>query len=261
MLAGVWLPSGSIVANVKGVVKLNASTELTLAQGAAVALEGWILPMEDPDSGVTMNALWDSQVPKDTPTNLLDLDADAADANPFYEPGMITWEFLIDIGLQPRRILHRHHIVSALDAIAIRQDEETPFIEHYFAGMIERVDIQRQFRVIEPSLVVFAVAVPDTLQTSSTAPVAALPEDEWGRIKYIDHVLEMAMLDLLGLTEAGAETPWEEASALLRSYLDPSMFETNSGTFVGVAWNAIGELVFDVVVPGRMPTKVLTGGR
>lgn len=259
VVAGVWVPSGSIISGVQGVVKLNTSTELTLAQAAAVALEGWILPMEDPDSGVTMNALWDSHVPKDTLVDLLDLDADAADAAPFYEPGLITWEFLIDIGLQPRRIFHRHHIVSALDAIGFRQDEETPFIEHYFAGFKERVNLRRPFRVREPSLVVFAVAVPDTLETSATSPVAALPEDEWGRIKYIDHVLEMAMMDLLGLVSAAS--PWTEASALLRSYLDPRMLETNAATFVGVSWTAVGELVFDIVVPGRMPAKVLTGGR
>ncbi len=82
-----------------------------------------------------------------------------------------------------------------------------------------------------------------------------------GEVKYIDHVLEMAMMDLLGLTEAGAETPWEEASDLLRAYLDPSLLEPNAGTFVGTSWGAFGELTFDVVVPGRMPTRVLTGGR
>jgi len=261
VIAGVWVPSGSIISGVQGVVKLNTSTELTLIQAGAVALEGWILPMEDPDSGVTMNALWDSHVPKDQTSDILDLDADAADARPFYEPGNITWEFLIDIGLQPKRIYHRHHIVSALDAIMIRQDEETPFTEHYFAGFAERVKIDRPFRVREPSLVVFAVAVPDTLDTSATVAIQAFTEDEWGRVKYIDHVLEMAMEDLLGLTEAGAESPWEEASQLLREYLDPRLLETNSGTFVGISWTAVGELVFDIVVPGRMPTKMLTGGR
>ncbi len=261
VIAGVWLPSGSILTRVQGIVKLNNSTALTLLQGAAVGLEGWVLPMDDPDNGVTMNALWDAEVPKDTGGDVLDLDSGGADASPFYEPGQITWEFLFEVGMQPRRIFHRHHIVSPLDAILLRQDEETPFLEEYFAGFREKVDIRRSIRVANPSLVVFAVAVPDTLQTSATAPVAPLAEDEWGRVKYIDHVLEMAMMDLLGLTEAGAETPWEEASDLLRAYLDPSLLEPNAGTFVGTSWGAFGELTFDVVVPGRMPTRVLTGGR
>ncbi len=261
VLAGVWVPSGSIIARVRGNVKVSGSTALTLSQAAAVGLEGWVLPVEDPDSVGTMNSLWDTHVPKDTVVNLLDLDTGAADASPFYEPGNITWEFLYDLGVHAQRIFHRHHIVSPLDAMFMRQDVETPFIEHYFPGFVERVDVSQQFRVQEPSLVVFALAVPDTANTSSTAPVAGLLERDWGRIKYIDHVLEMAMMDLLGITEAGAETPWEEASALLKDYLDALLFETNSGTFVGIGWMAVGELVFDIVVPGRMPAKVLTGGR
>lgn len=262
VIAGVWLPSGSILTLIKGIVKINGSTELLLNQAAAYGLEIWILPLEDPDSGVTMNALWDSHVPKDTLTDVLDLDSAGADANPFYEPGQITWEFLIDIGLQPRRLLHRHKIMSsAADAMLMRQDEETPFLEHWFPGSVETVSLNRSIRVREPSLVVAAVSVPDTTATSTTAPVAAFNEEDWGRVKYIDNVLEMAMMDLLGLTEAGATTPWEEASALLRTYLDPLLFETNAGTFVATTLTAIGELVFDIVVPGRMPTKILTGGR
>lgn len=262
VIAGVWLPAGSILTAVRGHVSLTSSTELLLNQAVAYGLEAWILPVEDPDSVVTMNALWDSHVPKDTSDNLLDLDADAADAAPFYEPGLITWEFLFDVGLTPRRISHRHKICSAANAaLFFRQDTETPFLEHFFAGAVERFDIRRGIRVSAPSLAVFAVASSSGGSTSTGNPIAAMPENEWGRIKYIDTVLEMAMIDLLGLTEAGAESPWEEAASVLKAYLDPAMLENNAGVMAQTAWNASGELVFDVVVPGTMPTKVLTGGR
>jgi len=262
VIAGVWMPSGSILTAVRGEVALTGPSELLLGQVVAYGLEGWILPVEDPDSVVTMNALWDSHVPKDTGSNILDLDADAADSTVFYEPGMIAWEFLYDVGLQPKRILHRKKICSAANSLlGFRQDEETPFIEHWFPGSVERIDFRRGIRVQAPSLAVFAVGSPLTTSTSATSPVAALPEDEWGRIKYIDHVMEMAFMDLLGLVEAGAETPWEDAASLLRAYLDPLALEGNAGTFQPKSWLAAGELVFDVVVPGRMPMGVLTGGR
>jgi len=261
VVAGVWVPGGAIITGVQGEVKLNTTTEITMAQAAAVGLEGWILPMEDLDSSVTMNALWDSHVPKDTIADTFDLDTDAADAGSMYEPGLISWELMIDVGMTARRVYHRHEIVSALDAILIRQDTETPFIEHFFAGLKYRVDLRSSIRVRQGSLLVFGVGVPDTLETSATIPLQGFNEDEWGRIKFIDHVLEQAMMTLLGLTEAGAETPWEEAAQLLRRYLDPRLLELNAGTFVGVSWTAVGELVFDIVVPGRMSTKILTGGR
>ncbi len=262
MMGGVWLPSGSILNRVKGHVGLAGASELTLSQGCAYGVEGWILPVEDPDSVQTMNAIWDDFVPKDTTSDILDLDTATPDSNTFYEPGMIAWEFLFDVGTQPRRILHRHRMCSPANSMIMnRQDTETPFIEHWFPGANERIDVRRPIRVSGPSLAVFAVAVPDSLATSATTPVAALGEDRWGQIKYIDNVLERAMMDLLGLTEAGAETPWEEASDLLRSYLEANVLEANAGTMVQMPWTAIGELVFDVIVPGRMPTKILTGGR
>lgn len=241
---------------------MTGPSELTLAQVVTYGLEGWILPVEDPDSVVTMNALWDSHVPKDTGTQTLDLDADAADSTPFYEPGHIAWEFMFDMGLQPRRLYHRHRILSAANgAIGFRQDEETPFIEHWFPGRVERVNVSRPTRVRSPSLVVFAVAAPLTTITSATAPTAAFAEADWGRIKFIDDVVEMAMIDLLGLHEAGAEKPWEDAALLLKEFLDPVVLEANAGTLQPKSWLASGELVFDVVVPGRMKQQVLTGGR
>ncbi len=262
VVGGVWLPAGSILAGVKGDVQLVGPTELTLGQVVSYGLEGWILPMEDPDSGVTMNALWDSHVPKDTVTELMDLDADAADATPFYEPGSIAWEFLFDIGMSPRRILHRHKFVTAASgSFMTRQDVETPFTEHWFPGAVERVNITRPYRVKVPSLAVFAVAVPDTLQTSATDAVGGMPETDWGRVKFIDTVMEQAMMSLLGLTESGAETPWVEAASLLRQYMDPAVLENNAGSFAPTVWGAHGELVFDVVVPGSMKKRVLSGGR
>lgn len=262
VLAGVWLPAGSILSAMRGSVNLNGSVELLLSEMTSYGVEAWILPVEDPDSVVSMNALWDSHVPKDVLSFTLDLDADAADATSFYEPGFIAWEFLYDVGLTPQRISHRHKICTPANAaLAIIQDTETPFIEHWFPQSVEHFDFRRPIRVSAPSLAVIAVGIPDGLGTDASEAIVALTEDEWGRIKYIDDVLEMAMQHLLGLFEAGAETPWEEASLLLRSYLDPLVQENNAGVFSNTVWNVGGEIVFDVIVPGKMNADILTGGR
>lgn len=262
VIAGVWVPSGSIITRVRGEVSLTGPSELLLGQVVSYGLEGWVLPKEDPDSGETMNAVWDRFVPKDTGAFVLDLDTGASDSAPFYEPGLIAWEFLYDMGTEARRILHRHRMLSAANgSIGFRQDEETPFLEHWFPGRVERVDVARPIRVNGPSLVVFAVGAPLTTSTSATTPVAGFSEEDWGRIKFIDEVLENAMRHLLGLTEAGAETPWVDAATLLKEYLDPLVLEGNAATLQPKSWLASGELTFDIVVPGRMKTGILTGGR
>lgn len=262
VIAGVWLPEGSILGDIRGHVSLMAPTEITLSQVAVCAIEGWILPVDDPDTVSTMNALWDSHVPKDQTGFLLDLDEAAADATPFYEAGAISWEFVYDVGGAAKRIFHRHDVLSAVDSFVLsRQDTETPFTEQFFPGKRYEVKVRGGGRMTQPSLAVFAVASPATTVTSATIPVGALLEDEWGRLKFIDHVLEMALMSSLGLTEVGAETPWDEASDLLKKYLDPEMLEANAGTVIPTVWLASGELVFDVIVPGRMSPPVLTGGR
>lgn len=262
VIAGVWLPSGSILTRVRGEVSMVAPTEMLLSQVCVYGVEGWILPVDDPDTVTLMDALWDSHVPKDTSAFVLDLDTAAADSTAFYEPGMIAWEFLFDLGVDARRMLHRHKFCSAANAaIGFRQDVETPFTEHWFAGAIERIDMKRSIRVNGPSLAVFAATAPLTTMTSASAAVGAMDENDWGRIKYIDSVMELAMQDLLGLVETGAETPWEDAAILLKDYMDPLVLEANAGTLFANTWLASGELVFDVVVPGRIPTRTLTGGR
>ncbi len=262
VMGGVWLPGGTVVNSVRGRISLSASTERLLAQAVGYGIEGWILPVSDPDSVATMEAMWDALVPKDTMLSALDLDTAAADANPFYEPGATVWEKILDVGLRPRRIFHRHEIMTvSTNAMFIRQDVETPFTEHWFPKAVVNVDLNLRMRVNGPSLIVFACAAPDFAETNSTTPIAGLTEPEWLQIKFIDHVVERAMMSLLGLTEAGATTPWAEAVALLRTHLDPQILEADAGAFQGASWFTVGELVFDHTVVGSMDPKILTGGR
>ncbi len=94
--------------------------------------------------------------------------------------------------------------------------------------------------------------------TSSTEVIAGLAEEDWGQLQYIDHVMERAMLNLLGVQEVGAETPWEEATVLLKKYLRPLVLETQAASFVGVTWNCGGEMDYTIEVEGTMGRRALS---
>ncbi len=261
VIAGAFLPSGSILNSVRGKVGMVSSTQL-VGSVTLNALEGWILPVLDPDAAATMNAIFDALVPKDTTANTMDLDTAAADASAFHEPGLIAWEMVVDVGKVPRRIYHQHRVLnSAMGALVVARDPETPFLFEAIHGNVYDVNVGKRYRVTTPSVVVFAVAAPDTAATSATDAVAGIAENEWFQIKYIDHVLERAMISLFGLTEAGAESPWDEASQLLRKHLEPQMLEDNAGTFVGTNWSAAGEMIFDHTVVGRIGQGLISTGR
>lgn len=260
VVAGVWLPAKTKVNSVRGYASFTAGQQ---ALGVAVmgALEGWVLPVEDPDTAQTMEVVWDLFVPKDTGANVLDLDTATQDTTPFFEPGEVYWESIFDIGAQPRRLYHQHFMSTiGHNAISVNRDPATPFLYEYLPGKVVRFGTG-PFRVDGPSLLVFGAAAPLMDVTSASAALDALAEEDWGQLMFIDHVLERAQLSLLGLTEATAETPWEEAVVLLRTYLDPIVLEETAGSFLGINWSVKGEMQVEVEVQGTMPKSLIDTGR
>ncbi len=171
------------------------------------------------------------------------------------------WEAIFDVGVQPKRLFHEHWLSTVgHNSLAINRDPESPFLYEYLPGRTVRFGTG-PFRVEGPSLLVFGGAAPAMDATSASAALAALAEEDWGQLQFIDHVLERAQLHVLGLFETGAETPFEEASALLWQYLDPLILEETAGVFLPVNWNMLGEMMVDLSVEGSMPKAVISTGR
>ncbi len=264
---GISLPSDSVIHDIKVrcslvMEDLAGVANLAMAQVVAYGVEGWILPVLDPDNQLSYDQLWDWLVPKDSDVETLDLDTGGTDTSPFYEPGEVALSMIFDVGLQPERVYHRHRICTApRNALMVFQDNQTPFAPKWIAGDSFDIHIRRRLRVNQPSCLVFAVALPLGDDTDATAPVF-LSEAQWPQVKYIDHVLERAMLHTLGLVEAGAETPFEEATALLKAHLDPDVYETEDGAFAILSdWTIAGEAVIDHSVVGDLPKHAISTGR
>ncbi len=261
-LFGITLPSDSVVHDIKARVKLWDFTETarTLDLITAYAVEGWVLPLLDPDSAQGFDNLWDTLVPKDTDVQVMDLDTGAADATPFYEPGEADWSTLLDVGLRPKRLFHRHRFQTFGDSIFTAFDSATPFNVLWTPGDQFTIHIKKTIRVSQPSVVLFALASP-AMDDDTTTAEAALTEPEIGQVKYVGHVLERAMLHLFGVFEAGAETPWEEATALLQKHLDPDPQYEASLTSQAITWACHVEAMIDHSVVGRLDTKSVSMGR
>ena len=258
---GVWLPARTRVHGISGFIGLEGATVQTSLTYNMAGIEGWVLPISDPDQSDSMAIIWDKLVPKDTGANTMDLDSATADGAPFYEPGETIWEGFFPIGANPKRLFYRELMFGiGYNSVLVNQDPETPFGMQFIPGIRQKIGT-KPFSVSEPSLLVFAVASPDTTQTSSSAAILALAEEKWGQLQYIDHVMERAMLSLLGLTEAGAETPWNEATLLLRDYIDPVVYETVAGALAPLTWRTFGMAMIDLTVQGTMAKHVLTGSR
>ncbi len=261
VVAGLELPSGSVIHDIKMHGTVMSLTLHTMAEICQAALEVWILPVLDPDSGSNFDSLVDQLVPKDTDVDTLDLDTGASDTTPFWEPGEHDFGDLLDVGLRPERLYHRKFQMSVASGnVFTFQDNQSPFGVKYFPGMPYRVQIGRRLAVRQPSVLVGVVASPALDDTTGSAP-AMLTEAELAQMKYIDHVLERALLHQLGVVETGAETPWEEASALMKKVLEPDVYEDTAEAWASSTIDFFCTSVVDFSVEGDLGNMTLTSGR
>jgi len=236
------------------------ATELTAVQATMYAVEAWVLPVQDPDLADSLLDIWNLLVPKDTDTQTLDLDTASLDTTPMFEPGEMDWSQLYQVGLRPERLYHRHKIVTINNTHGMRWiDATTPFETRWQLGDSFDFSIG-SFRVEQPSVLIVAGSTPALDDTSTVIP-KALAEADWLQVKFLEDTLLAALKDLTGLTEPGAETPWEEATDILQEYLDPDIFEEDAGAWVNDSVNFFGEAHFDVSLTGTMAVSGLSGSR
>ena len=261
VVLGISLPSDTVVHDVRARIRFHSDAKASSQTSFAMGCEAYILPVFDPDSAANYDTLWDQLVPKDTDVQTMDLDTGTTDTTPFFEPGEADWTSLFDVGLRPERLYRRTRVLNIVDGGLWQGiDTETPFGLQWIPGGVVPIHIRRKLRVRQPSVLVIGFASPNFDDTTSAAQ-AILLEAEWPQVKYIGHVLERALLHVLGLVEAGAETPWEEATALLQKHLDPDPLEETGARFGSLTWHLMAEMTIDHSVPGELGKKTISLGR
>jgi len=264
VLCGISLPSDSVIHDIRmrgEVLTGGAGQENAANVVIPYALEAWILPIDDPDATADFDDIWDTMVPKDSDVQTLDLDAQAADVTTFYEPGEADWQALFDVGLRPQRLWHHHRDMSINNTTGIVFiDSQTPFQPKWQTGAMYSWHDRKRYRVRQPSVLVIGAGSPSHDDTVSTVELP-LGENEWARVKYLGDTLKQALMDVLGLTEAGGETPWEEAADLLQRHLDPDVMEETTGFWSSSTLLMTAEMTVDHSVVGELGIGTVTTGR
>ncbi len=251
VLFGLSLPSDCTLNGLTAEVHVLGTTVRSVLTASFFGIEGYILPVLDPDAEADLDTIWDTLVPKDNDTDTIDLDTQAADTQSMYEPGESSMAEIMDVGLQPERIYNMQRMKSFANS-AFRQESAAPLLEWVSTDVVKiHIGRRKRYHCKGPSVVVFALGIPDLTDTV-TQVQTALAENEWPRVKYIEVVLQQALMQHFGLTEAGATTPWVEAAQLLRKYIEPDVIEETAGAFLTATMLAFSNATFDVSVPGTM---------
>lgn len=258
-LFGISIPSGTIVNEIRARVRMiGIDHTLAFNNIVAYAVAMYVLPVLDPDLADTYDDIWDALVHKDADVEAggLELDAAGLDTINFWEPGEFDMSNIYEVGLRPQKLFGRYKFMTANDALMLVHNTESPFTIIWLAGDVFEIRVKRRFYVSQPSVIVCAVATPATTDTVTTQPTA-FAENKWGQIKYMRAVLERSLINAIGLTETGAETPWVEASALLSEHISPDVVEKTSGAFKASTFSILTEAAIDHSVEGEIGDMVL----
>ena len=256
VVAGFPLAPGGQLNNVW--IKCSGSgATFNIPQAVMYGLTGFVVPLLDPDNVVTYEAIWDAQIPKDVANaaGVFDLDTEAADANPEFQPGRPDFSAVFQMASgDPKEIFRRRELVTFGKRPVAYADLAT---DQWVPTFAFDVHVSRQVRVETPSVVLFGFSNPNMGATTTSEP-DSLTEKQWVQYTYLEMTLEQAWMNLVGLVEAGSETPWEEAAALVTELIERALFEENADYFQTGTWTVYTEATFDVSVPGRYEPGVLT---
>jgi len=222
-------------------------------------MSGFVIPVLDPDGGATFDAIWDAQVPKDVSLAAggFDLDTGAADTTPEFEIGTPSPAAIMDlVAGAPVEIFRRRKYLTIANENNTRDvvdaGSDLKLVTDFFSTRVNR-----RVRVPDPSVVLFGVSSPDTLATSAT--LKTIPgEAEWSLLQYLEVALEQAFMSLVGLTEAGAETPYVDSMTFIGELVEDTVFEETALSFTPTSWNCYTIATFDISVPGKIAMGVLT---
>lgn len=260
VIGGVLLPSECTLNNVWGEVHMVGLTAQEFDKAALYGCSGYVLPVEDPNATNSFDTIWDTMVPKDTDfaAGALDLDAESANVSPEFEPGEPNINRLMDLQVndQDHRFYHRRKMISFASRPVGYNAAATP--DSWIPVDTFRVRSRKNITADFMSAALLGVSSPTMDDVTVTSWASPADSVHWMQIKYLDVTLEQAFMQLAGLVETGAETPWEEAAALLEDLLEPTVVEITAGDFIGFSWNVFAALTFDVTVPGLIAKQQIS---
>ena len=219
---------------------------------------GWVVPVTDPDTATDLNTLWDQLVPKDADVSSggFDLDTATAVTSSFADGGEVNLDRLMDMSnLDDDKHYYRSRKMVSFANSPWGYQAGTP--DQYYPAQVMPIRSKKNVSadMMSQSLVAFTTLHLTDIDASRSTYSS---EKYWMQNKYVDVVLEQAWQYLVGLVEAGAETPWEDAATTIQAIVEPEPVDTGT-RLVSWATNITAWATFDITVPGRREVKIVSG--
>lgn len=253
------LPKESILTSVKGECHVIPQSDISVLNYVMYGVEGWIVQSTNAADFQDQNTLWDTAVPKDDSGDD-DLDISTTeDVTSFIEAGEVTPSQLFDQELLgPKRVFQREKMLSFANAPSGFKDA-TP--DTYIPGDQFDIDITTRYKVQRQSGLLFAFGAPDFLAAVDNDVVPQLgglaTNASMYALRFLGNFLDNAMVSLIGLEEAGAETPYVEILDFIEELLEKVNVGSAGGSWFAVNWSAGMRATAQITVPGFLRHNAL----
>lgn len=257
VIGGMDIPSECVLNNVWGEVHC-ISEDVLFPSAVMYGVRGLTVLRRDVDTLQTYDNLWDTMVPKDTELAAGGFElSGAANTDPEFEPGEPDAAKILDLHLynDDMEWFKRRKLVTFATSKGGFIDA-TP--DTFHATDFFKVRSRKRQAMEVTGAAMLGFSSPNLNDTTSTDFGTLGSEQRIMSLKYFEVILEQAWMSLVGLTEAGAETPWIEAQGVVADFLEPDVHEDDAGRFLGQTWEVFATTTWDLTVPGRLNVKQMS---
>lgn len=257
------VPDECTLVQQQGEFKIVTATAIDVTDGAIYGIQGWLLLSDTPNTDfLDHDVLWDSFVPKPVAGASAGLDTvTTADTAAAQEPGQVSISQIFEQELlSPERIFSREKLITLPDSPIGFIPESVP--PTFFPSDRFNINSNSAWRASAGDAgLVYGISSPDLAGISSGDDNIINPFgdalDGFYVMKFLNMFLDKALVDLVALTEAGAETPYEDIMQWLVLMLERAGERSGAGSFTAVAWNGIGKMTCGIKVPGVFPHRTI----
>lgn len=220
-------------------------------------LKGLLMPVDDPDSGMSWEDVWDEQVSKDedyastTAWGNADLDTEtaAASGDTEYEPGLIDLEAMMgtDPSANVELFKRRKHISFAANPVGWNPESGGTYIPtDTFKTQLRNGPTVDKMSVAMLGFSSPAMDVRNTVAGTETMP----SEKEWMIFQFIDTFLEDMFKYLIGTTPGSTTDPGQDAQHAITELIEAATWEPDDSVTDGMNYQIYSWITWDVTFPG-----------
>lgn len=261
VIAFLPMPPGTRLNNVWLDISLLANSSVGIAEAVMYGLSGFVVDMDDPDSTVDYDHLWDSMINKDQTESfdILSIDTASETTSPEFDVGKIDLFQIFGTNLIGNIQMYQRRQLLTFPKRPVGYD---PSNDTWYPMDAFKVHITNGPRVSRPSVAMFGVSAPgmaNTQQITSDSLGVTPSEKQWLFTMYAEVFLYDMWKHLIGVTPGATTDPFDDVSAWFAKLLEDSMYEEDSTTtFLPKSFNVWTKATWDMTVIGKPGKATLT---